>query len=533
MHDTPPVPPRRVTRGHAAIGLDLGTSSLKGVAVDGSGTVLARAGAGYETYRTSPGCAEQDPAAWLAAVADVVGLLAREVDPARWDAIGLSAMIPTLVAADRDLEPIGRAITWEDGRAEAQGERLREAIGGDALYARTGQWVDGRYLLPVVMRLREIGDPRGNAPVVAGAKDWLFAQLTGELATDPSTATGFACYDLTAQGWDEAILGAALGTGAGRPTLPAIRPSVHARALTQAAAARLRLPAGIPVVLGAADSVLAARGLGVTEPGRVAYVAGTSTVVIGVADRVVIDPGHRFLVTPMGHPGAYGLEMDLVATGSAVRWLARLLGLPEGEEADVWRAAESVPPGADGVAFLPYLGPGEQGALWDPALRGSLLGLTLAHGRGHVARALLDGITLESRRCADVLAAVSGTRGDIVMSGPSVRSETVVRALADATGRRVRWSSDPDHPASAWGAAALALEALDAGAPQVPGLAEGVAPDPRAAAAWSALWDRHESARLALSPLDLLASNAISPAVVIPDRVSPAGAVPVSEAHHL
>jgi len=502
VHDTPPAAAARVPREGVAVGLDLGTSSLKGVAVDVDGTVLARANAGYSTLRTSPGCAEQDPAAWLVALDLVVAMLARVVDPSRWAAIGLSAMIPTLVATGRDREPIGAAITWEDGRAEAQGERLREALGGDALYAQTGQWVDGRYLLPVVMRLREVGDPRGDAPVIAAAKDWLYAQLTGELVTDPSTATGFACYDLTAERWDDAILTAALGAATGRPSLPEVRSSTHAAGLTARAAGRLGLPEGLPVVLGAADSVLAARGLGVTAPGRVAYVAGTSTVIMGVADRVVIDPAHRFLVTPLDRPGAYGLEMDLVATGSAVRWLAGLFGTPAGDEADVWRLAEALPPGADGVLFLPYLGPGEQGALWDPALRGTLAGLTLAHGRGHVARALLDGITLESRRCTAILEAVAGPPGDIVMSGPSARSGAVIRSLADATGRPVRWAVDPDHQASAWGAAAVALEAVGAGTPRIPALADGIAPDPRAADVWARLWERHEAARLATAPLD-------------------------------
>jgi sugar (pentulose or hexulose) kinase len=491
-----------VPRERVAVGLDLGTSSLKGVAVDLDGRVLARASAGYPTRRTSPGCAEQDPAAWLTALDVVVAALAGAVDPSRWAAIGLSAMIPTLVAAGHDGEPLGLAITWEDGRAEAQGERLREALGGDWLYARTGQWVDGRYLLPVVMRLRQVGDPRGDAPVIAGAKDWLYAQLTGELVTDPSSATGFACFDLAAERWDDDILAEALGAATARPSLPEVRPTTHAAGLTAQAAGRLGLPEGLPVVLGAADSVLAARGLGVTEPGRVAYVSGTSTVIMGVADRVVIDPEHRFLVTPMDRPGAYGLEMDLVATGSAVRWLAGLLGTPEGDEADVWRMAEALAPGADGVLFLPYLGPGEQGALWDPTLRGTLAGLTLAHGRGHVARALLDGITLESRRCTAILEAVAGPRGDIVMSGPSVRSEAVVRSLADATGRPVRWASHPDHPASAWGAAAVALEAVGGGTPRVTMLADGIAPDPRAADVWAGLWERHEAARLAVAPLD-------------------------------
>jgi sugar (pentulose or hexulose) kinase len=323
------------------------------------------------------------------------------------------------------------------------------------------------------------------------------------MATDPSTASGFGCYDLQARAWDDAILELAFGgTGSDRdPRLPEVLPSTHAVPLAAGAAAALRLPASIPVVLGAADSVLAARGLGVTEPGRVAVVAGTSTVILGVADRPVTDPTHRYLVTPLDRPGAWGLEMDLVATGSAVRWLAALIGVPSGDEAAVWRLAERLEPGADGMLFLPYVGPGEQGALWDPDLRGTLAGATLAHTRAHVARALLDGITLESRRCASVLEALGGGRGDVVMSGPSVRSTAVTGALADATGRRVRWVRDPDHPASAWGAAALALEAVGAGSPPPAPLADGVDPDPAAAPAWDALWARFEAARIAVAAL--------------------------------
>ena len=507
MHDTPSSAPRASVSGRTvAVGLDLGTSGLKGVAIRADGTIAARATAAYPTARPLPGRAEQDPAAWLAAMRSVVASLASDVDVASWAGIGLSAMIPTLVATDEDGEPLGPAMTWEDNRAEAQGTRLREALGAEDLYARTGQWVDGRYLLPMATWLRETGDGRAAGAAIAGAKDWLFGQLTGTMATDPSTATGFGCYDLHARAWDGAVIDAAFRlAGPSRPPrLPPIMPSSHAVPLTGRAAAALGLPAGIPVVLGAADSVLAARGLGVTEPGRVAYVAGTSTVIMGVVRDPVggpaTDPAHRYLVTPLDRAGAHGLEMDLVATGSAVRWLGtELLGIPAGDEAEVWRLAEGIEPGADGLLFLPYVGPGEQGALWDPDLRGTLAGVTLAHTRAHVARALLDGITLESRRCIAVLDALGGGRGDIVMSGPSVRSPAVTCALADATGRRVRVTVDPDHPASAWGAAALALEATGAGSPPLPSLADGSVPDQGAAAGWEALWRRFEATRLALA----------------------------------
>ena len=142
-------------------------------------------------------------------------------------------------------------------------------------------------------------------------------------------------------------------------------PSAATRPLRPEVAARLGC-GQIPVCLGAADSVLGALGLGVRSPGQIAYVAGTSTVILGVTDTLVFDPQHRFLVTPLAEPGLWGLEMDLLATGSALRWLAGLLGDGLDEAAVIALAASTDP--ADAPVVLPYLSPGEQGALWDPSL---------------------------------------------------------------------------------------------------------------------------------------------------------------------
>ena len=131
---------------------------------------MARASASYPTSRPQPGAAEQNPADWIAAVERACGLLAVDAPPDRWRAIGLSAMIPTLVTADAAGDPLGPAITWEDGRAEDQAARLRDAFGangerpgGEALYEITGQWLDGRYLLPMFLRLRDAEPDRAAA----------------------------------------------------------------------------------------------------------------------------------------------------------------------------------------------------------------------------------------------------------------------------------------------------------------------------------------------------------------------------------
>ena len=186
------------------VGLDLGTSGLKGVAMSNDGTLVATASAGYTTRRPLPGRAEQDPEDWFSAVAEVTAALAETVPVARWAGIGLSAMLPTLVLADRDGAPAGPAITWEDDRADPEGERYRAEAGEDVLYRETGQWVDGRYLIPMVRWVaREDPTRAERAAWVSSAKDHLFFRLTGDAATDPSTAAGFGCYSLAAGRWNE------------------------------------------------------------------------------------------------------------------------------------------------------------------------------------------------------------------------------------------------------------------------------------------------------------------------------------------
>ncbi|MEO6533641.1 MAG: FGGY family carbohydrate kinase, partial [Pseudolysinimonas sp.] len=377
------------------IGLDLGTSGLKALAVAQDGSVLARASHGYSTSRPEPGSAEQDPAEWMAACDSVMAQLAASVDPTSWSAIGLSAMLPTLVMLDEAYDPIGPAITWEDGRAEAEADAIRAEFSDAVLYRLTGQRLDARYLLPMYLHAAASG---ASPTYIVGAKDHLFQRLTGRLATDPSTAAGYGCFSLRTSAWDPALAAAAAaattatgtGTGVG-PTLPEVLESSASAPLDAALAARWGCAAGIPVVLGGADSVLGAYGLGIRSPGDIAVISGTSTVVIGWSEVARFDPQSRYLVTPMAGAG-YGLELDLMTTGSALAWLSALLGVGGPEE--LVTLAESA--ALDNAPIvLPYLGPGEQGALWDPTLTGLIQGVTLGTGRADLARGLVAGIVME------------------------------------------------------------------------------------------------------------------------------------------
>jgi xylulokinase len=490
------------------IGLDLGTSGLKGVALTAAGTVAARGSAAYFTQRSAAGAAEQAPPDWIAATEAVTRQLAAAVPARRWRGIGLSAMIPTLVTVGADGDPTGPAITWQDSRADAHGDELRDRCGGDKLYRLTGQWLDGRYLLPMFLRVAA-GEPARAAATtrLLAAKDYLFAWLTGEVATDPSTASGFGGYQLEADAWDGEVIAATanlLRAGQEVPELPPVLPSLTCLPLRDEAAARLGC-GRIPVCLGAADSVLGALGLGVRAAGQVAYIAGTSNVIIGLADRLVTDPDHRFMVTPLAEPGQWGLEMDLLATGSAIRWLAGLLGGGSGHgdsgEAALVALAASADPG-DAPLVLPYLSPGEQGALWDPLLHGTMVGLRLGHGPHHLARGLVNGIVLESRRCLAVLDETGDFGDEIQVAGGSAADPGFRADLADATGRRIGMPGDGDTDYSARGAALLAARSIDGSWPPAAPSAEerpAAEPNPARTALWDTLWSDYEHARQAIT----------------------------------
>ncbi|MUL80641.1 MULTISPECIES: FGGY-family carbohydrate kinase [unclassified Mycolicibacterium] len=478
-----------MTADNVHIGVDLGTSSLKVVAIGPDGAVCAAARRDYPTRRPEPLAAEQDPQDWWNALAATLSEVAAAVDPVRWSGIGLSAMLPTLVALDAAGFPTGPAITWEDGRAEAEAISLRQMLGDERMYQITGQRVDARYLAPMHMRLQRLG--RGGV-VVAAAKDVLFAQLTGELLTDPSTAAGTGVFNLDELYWDTELVAAS-----GIPGLPPVAPAATSAPLLPHWRSALGLTTDVPVVLGAADSVLGAVGIGAHAHGDVAVIAGTSAVVLGISDTAVLDRESRYLITPLAGPG-WGLEMDVLAVGSAFREIARLLGLPG--PAELLAAAATVPPGQAPI-FLPYLTPGEQGALWNPDLTGTLHGLDMSMGAGHVGRALLTGVVVELRRAIAIAEAATGRRGPVLLGGGAAISPLLWQDLADATGREVLVDrASRDH--SAVGAALFAADSLCREISHMPNL-HRVEPKAELADWWAQMTARHDALRHAIEGIDL------------------------------
>ncbi|HEY5263793.1 MAG TPA: FGGY-family carbohydrate kinase, partial [Steroidobacteraceae bacterium] len=353
--------------------------------------------------------------------------------------------LPTLVCLG-DGGPLGPAITWKDGRADAWTCARVDAARRARMYARTGMPIDGRYLAPMLQY--HFADRMPELRMVLSAKDYLLAELTGLRMTEPSTAAGFGIYDLQERRFSDDL-------SAFWNLPPSVLPPVHeanslAGPLSDAGAALLGLRCGIPVSSGAADSVCASFAMAGLDEHVVSISFGSSAVLLGACASPRLDAAARYLVTPHVVQGWYGREMDLLATGTGYRWLSDLFAWADG---DIDRYAAQSAPGAHGLVFPPYLAGGEQGALWNPKLQGAILGLTLRHTRNDIARSFLEGVFFEIKRCVEVLAETTPVES-VMVSGNIVKSQTSTQMLADILQRAV--GTVPDKSPAAIGAALLA-----------------------------------------------------------------------------
>ena len=303
---------------------------------------------------------------------------------------------------------------------------------------RTGHLPSSFHIAPKLLWLRE-HEPAAfaRAALALQPRDLVALTLTGEAATDGTHAGATLVYDLRAGDWDGRMLG---DLGLDPSLFPPIRPSgAIVGGLLAAIAARVGLPAGLPVVLGGADSQACALGAGVVAPGPVSEMAGSSTCL----NAAVQAPLEVLAVTHYPHviPGPFTTETGINTTGAAVAWLADLAyggraGRPNGADyARLDAEAGAVPPGSDGVVALPVLGDGER---TDPDLRGAFAGLSLRHGRAVLARAILEGVAFAIADQLDLLRQGGAPVTELRVSGGDARLASWNRIKADVLGIPVR-----------------------------------------------------------------------------------------------
>ena len=486
------------------IGIDIGTSGAKGIAIDADGRVHARAAAEYPLLTPKPGWTEQRPEDWWQAV---VGILRRITDTADLEVVGLglSGQMHGAVFVDGQGAPIRPALLWNDGRSGAAGQELERRLGRERVIALTGNRASAAFQATKVLWLKA-NEPDAFARIahVLLPKDFIRTRLTGTLATDPADASGTLFLDLATRRYSEEML-RAVEVPAG--WLPEVFESPEVAGRIAAEAASLTgLPEGTPVVAGGGDNACAAIGAGVAAPGLGACSIGTSGTVFVQADRPVHDPHGALNSFCAAVPGGWHLMGVILSAAGALRWFKDTLAATEATalgsfELDVFTAlldqAMAVPAGADGLTFLPYLS-GERSPHMDPDARGAWIGLSLAHGRGHLTRALIEGVGFAMADCVVRMRAQGIEPERLALVGGGARHAGWRRLLAAQMRTPLLVLGAEEGPAL--GAAILAQVGIgrfpDVGAAVeacVPRTVTAEDPDPELAARYAPLHERYQA----------------------------------------
>lgn len=434
------------------IGIDVGSQSVKGVLLSPEAEILGSASAACTMVNVAPGWADQDPYCWEHGIEQVTRRLVADagLNPAAVSHLGLGCQVDGVVPVARSGEPLREGIIWLDRRASLEAQALADKLGADRIFSMTGLNADSSHIAPKIMWLR-VHEPKiyKAAATMAPVGGYLLGWLTGTIAQDHANASSTLLYDLRLRGWSETLLSAC---DIDPSLLAEIRPSHEiAGHLRTSAAERLGLTERCQVVVGSGDEHAASLGAGAVAPGTITDVTGTAEPVTAVADDLVFDSLRLVETHAHAVDGSFLVENPGFVSGGSTLWLAAtVLGTTQG---DLFDDASRVPPGSEGVLFLPTLC-GSTAPRWNDRVRGVFAGLSLNHDRAHLARAVLEGCAYALRDIVERLDQMGLGASEIRVVGGGARSPLWMQIKADVTGKPVRavLSSEP----TALGAAMLA-----------------------------------------------------------------------------
>jgi xylulokinase len=495
------------------VGVDVGSQGTCAQALEPDGTLVATSYAPHALSYPRAGWAEQDPAEWTAALVRTLADLRSRTEGREIAALSFGSQLDGLVAADGDGEPLRPALIWCDRRAGEECDEAAERTDPERLRELTGCNLDpGHVGAKIAWLARHEPDAFELAAAFALPGSWVAWQASGTLAVDPSNASSTGVLDPRAREWAPEAC-AAFGVDPER--LPPVLPP---HAVLGRIRDWLRDATGLDgetlVVLGAGDEMAATLGAGVVEPGVVCDVMGTAEPVCAVVAEPAHDPTGVVELHPHADPDTWLLENPGWLSGGAYRWFRDELGGPEAARAkesgaDVYELlnalAQCAPAGAGGVTWLPALA-GAMAPEWNANARAGWFGMTAAHGRAHLARALLEGNALALRDVIEAIAGAGHAPTDVVCVGGGAKGRLLLELRAHITGLPVCRPEDVETTAR--GAAMLAA----AGAGLHPTVAaaaramagarhEPVRPDAELREVYDDLHRRHLALYAALRPL--------------------------------
>jgi xylulokinase len=435
----------------ALLGIDVGTSALKGVLLGDDGRVIATATADYPLATPHPGWSEQSPEDWWRGCQQVCRELSRHTD-VEVMGVGLSGQMHGSTFLDRNGAVIRPALLWNDARTGAQCAEIERRIGRERLVRITGNRASAGFQAPKLLWLQaEEPDAFARLACLLLPKDFVRFRMTGELASDPADASGTLLFDLAARRWSDELIDA---LEVRREWLPDIHESADVTGrITPEAAALTGLPAGTPVIAGGGDNACAAVGAGIIHAGQGVLSLGTSGTIFVHGNAPMIDPDGALNAFCACTPDGWHSMGVILSAGGALRWYRDAVREGSVGFDALLEEAAMVEAGAGGVRFLPYLA-GERSPHLDPDARAAWVGLSLAHDRRHMTRALLEGVGFAFADCLDRMRALKADPPSLVLVGGGAGSATWCQLLAAQLGVALETRAAQEGPAL--GAALLA-----------------------------------------------------------------------------
>lgn len=373
------------------LGIDVSTTSSKALLIDELGKVITQASNPHTLQQPKPLWSEQDPHEWWDATSKSIRGAIKEARIEAKDvaAIGLTGQMHGLVLLDAAGEVLRPAILWNDQRTQAECDEIHATIGKERFISLSGNVALTGFTAPKILWVRK-NEPEtyAKAKHVLLPKDYVRYRLTGEFAMDKADGAGTVLFDLKKRDWSGEVL---QQLGIDPQWMPPTYEGPETTGLlSREAAETLGLEAGIPVVAGGGDQAAQAVGVGAVEPGIVALTLGTSGVIFATTPAALIEPEGRLHAFCHAVPGAWHLMGVMLSAAGSLQWYRDTLA-PQASFDELTAEATQTPAGAEGLIFLPYLS-GERTPHPDPLARGAFVGLTLRHSRGHMTRAVLEGV---------------------------------------------------------------------------------------------------------------------------------------------
>jgi len=492
------------------IGIDLGTSACKVIAVSAAGEVVAKVLRDYPVHTTRPGWAEQEPADWWAATDEAVTELTASLPRGGREVtgIGLCGQMHGLTALDAEGTPLRRAILWNDQRAAPQCDWITERAGGlnELLRMTRNRMLPGFTGGKIVWFREHEPELFDRTERILNPKDYLRLRMTGDYVTDVSDASGTGLFDVAARRWSGELLDL---LGIDRALLPDVVESVEATGtVLPDLAARWNIPADTPVFGGGGDAVIQTTAMGLLDSGPIGFTIGTAGIVAGGASRCPDNPGGRVQISCGNEPDRWHVMGVSLSAGGAFQWLRDALA-PATTTGPVTlerlsTLAREIGPGSEGLLFLPYL-LGERSPHVAPTASASWVGLTPMHHLGHIARSVMEGVVLNMREILEVCLQAGLPCDRVVASGGATKETLWLQILADVLNRETVTVTGVTE-GGAYGAALAAGVGTGwwsdlADAAGVLSVERTFTPDPATVAVYDEIFDRHRRLYDGLRPL--------------------------------